>query len=98
VQLQLDTGAMTSELFPVSPDAHPPQAWGGSVATSSGADGVTIPSKVTIRVGKTMVPGLDAVQSLRAVAFDAVGLLPAAIIHRIYISHSGGFVVLNPAE
>jgi hypothetical protein len=98
VQLQLDTGAKTPELFPVSPDAHPSQPWGGSVATSSGADGVTILSNVTIQVGKTKVPGLDVVQSRRAVTFDAVGLLPAAIFRRIYISHSGGFVVLNPAE
>ncbi len=45
-----------------------------------------------------MVPGLDVVQSRRATAFDAAGLLPAAIFQRIYISHSGGFVVFDPAE
>jgi hypothetical protein len=98
VQLQLDTGAKTPELFPVGHDAHPSHSWAGSLATASGADGVTILSNVTIRVGKTMVPGLDVVQSRRAVAFDAVGLLPASIFHRIYVSHSGGFVVLNPTE
>jgi len=27
-----------------------------------------------------------------------VGLLPASIFRRIYISHSGGFVILNPGE
>ena len=27
---------------------------------------------------------------------DAAGLLPAVLFHRIYISHTGGFVVLNP--
>ena len=98
VQLQLDTGAKTPELFPVGHDAHRSWPWGGSVATTSGADGLTLLSDITIRVGKTMVPGQDVVQSRSAVAFDAVGLLPAAIFHRIYISHSGGFVVLNPAE
>jgi hypothetical protein len=98
VQLQLDTGAKTPELFPVSNDSHPSRPWGGAMATSSGANGIVVHSNVTLRIGTTMVPGLDVVQSRSAVAFDAVGLLPAAIFHRIYISHSGGFVVLNPAE
>ncbi len=98
VQLQLDTGAKTPELFPVSHDSHPSQPWGGSMATSSGANGIIVHSNITLRIGATRVPGLDVVQSRRAVAFDAAGLLPAAIFHRIYISHSGGFVVLNPAE
>jgi hypothetical protein len=30
------------------------------------------------------------------VASDVVGLLPAAMFGSIYISHSGGFVILNP--
>jgi hypothetical protein len=99
----LDTGAKTPELFPAGHNAHQfqpwaSQPWSGSVATTSAADGVTILSNITIRVGKTMIPGLDVVQSRRTVAFDSVGLLPASIFHRIYISHSGGFVVLNPAE
>lgn len=98
VQLQLDTGAKMPELFPVSHDSHPPAPWGGSMATSSGANGIVVHSNVTLRIGATMVRGLDVVQSRRAVAFDAAGLLPAAIFHRIYISHSGGFVVLNPPE
>jgi hypothetical protein len=46
----------------------------------------------------TTVNDLDVVKSRRGVAFDAVGLLPASIFHRIYISHSGGFTVLNPGE
>jgi hypothetical protein len=98
VQLQLDTGAKTPELFPVSHDSHPSQPWGGSMATSSGANGIIVHSNITLRIGATKIPGLDVVQSRRAVAFDAAGLLPAAIFHRIYISHSGGFVVLNPTE
>jgi hypothetical protein len=98
VQLQLDTGARTPELFPASHDSHPSQPWGGSMATSSGANGVIVHSNVTLRIGRTMIPRQDVVQSRRAVAFDAAGLLPAAIFRRIYISHSGGFVVLNPAR
>jgi hypothetical protein len=98
VRLQLDTGAKMPELFPTSDVANPSQPWGASVATTSGADGVTILTNVTIRVGKTMVPGLNVVRSRRTLAFDSLGLLPAAIFHRIYISHSGEFVVLNPTE
>jgi predicted aspartyl protease len=96
VQLQLDTGARTPELFPGSHDSRPTPPWGSSMATSSGASGVIVHSNVTLKIGNTMIPGQDVVQSRRAVAFDAAGLLPAAIFHRIYISHSGGFVVLNP--
>jgi len=98
VQLQLDTGAKVPELFPVTHDSHSTQPWGGSMATSSGTDGVTIHSNITIKIGTTMVPGLDVVQSRRGAAFDAAGLLPAAIFRRIYISHSGGYVVFNPGE
>ena len=74
------------------------QPWGGSMATRSGANGATVYSDVTVKIGTTMVRGMDVVQSRHAIAFDAAGLLPAAIFRRIYISHSGGFVVLNPAE
>ena len=98
VQLQLDTGAKTPELFPVSHDSDPSRPWGGAMATSSGANGIVIHSNVALKICTTTVPGLDVVQSRSAVAFDAVGLLPATVFHRIYISHSGGFLVLNPAE
>jgi hypothetical protein len=98
MQLQLDTGAKVPELFPVRPGSLPSQPWAGSMAFSSGPNGTTIHSRITIKVGSTTVQDLDVVQSRRGVAFDAVGLLPASIFHRIYISHSGGFVVLNPGE
>lgn len=98
VQLQLDTAAKIPELFPVNQDSLSSQPWGGSMATSSGANGATVYSDVTVKIGTTMVRGMDVVQSRHAIAFDAAGLLPAAIFRRIYISHSGGFVVLNPAE
>jgi hypothetical protein len=98
VQLQLDTGAKLPELFPVPPDSLSLHHWDGAMAISSGANDTTVYSNVTIKIGKTVVPRMDVVQSRHAVAFDAAGLLPAAIFGRIYISHSGGFVVLNPSE
>ncbi|MGA2049374.1 MAG: retropepsin-like aspartic protease [Terracidiphilus sp.] len=98
VQLQLDTGARMLELFPFPNDSLSSQPWDESIATSSGAGGITIHSNITIKIGTTMVRRMDVVQSRRAVAFDSAGLLPAAIFRRIYISHSGGYVVLNPRE
>jgi gag-polyprotein putative aspartyl protease len=98
IQLQLDTGAKMPELFPVGGGSPSSQPWNGSMVTSSGANSVVIYSNTAIRIGTTTVRGLDVVQSRRALTFDAAGLLPASIFHRIYISHSGGFVVLNPGE
>lgn len=98
VQLQLDTGAKYPELFPSIHSSLSSQPWDGWMATSSGANSAVIYSNTAIRIGTTTVRGLDVVQSRRVLAFDAAGLLPAAIFHRIYISHSGGFVVLNPPE
>ena len=66
------------------------------MAATSGADGSTIYSNVTLRIGTTMVRGMDVIQSRRAIQFDAAGLLPGAIFRSIYISHSHAFVVLNP--
>ena len=96
--MQLDTGARMPELFPAaaaSLSSHPGASF---IPIAGGANESTIHSNITLKIGSTMVHGLDEVQSRRAVAFDAAGLLPAAIFHRIYISHSGGFVVINPAS
>jgi hypothetical protein len=98
VQLQLDTGAKMPELFPVRNDPFPVQPWAGSMAFSSGLNDTSVHSHATIRIGTTMVRDVDVVQSRRGVAFDAVGLLPVWMFKSIYISHTGGFVVLNPAE
>jgi len=98
VQLQLDTGAKLPELFPVRHGTFAAQPWAGSMAFTSGPNGTSTHAHTTIRVGTTLVRDLDLVQSRSGVAFDALGLLPAAIFRSIYISHSGGFVILNPSE
>jgi len=99
MKLQLDSGAKVLELFPGSFHARssPPWAWSESTAANS-VNGAAVHSNVTIRIGTIFVRGLDMIQSRRALAFDAGGLLPASIFQRIYISHSGGFVVLNPSD
>jgi hypothetical protein len=98
VQLQLDTAAKLPELFPIRPGTSLSQPWAGSMAFSSGVNGSRVHPHSTIRVGTTVMGDLDVVQFRRGVAFDAVGLLPASIFHSIYISHSGGFVILNPTQ
>jgi len=97
-QLQLDTGAKMPEIFPDRPGSVSSQPWAGSMAFSSGPNGTVIHSHTSIKIGTTVVNNLDLVKSRRGVSFDAVGLLPASIFHRIYISHTGGFVVLNPVD
>ena len=97
-QLQLDTGARMPELFPARPGSVSSQPWAGSMAFNSGPNGTAIHSPTSIKIGTTIVNDLDVVKSRRGVAFDAVGLLPVWIFHRIYISHSGGYIVLNPGE
>jgi hypothetical protein len=98
VLLQLDTGARFPELFPAGHDSLSSPRWGGTMAISDGADEVILESNASIKIGSTVVRGLDVVQSRRSLTFDAAGLLPAAIFHTVYISHAGGFVILNPGE
>ena len=98
LQLQLDTGAKFPELFPASHKLQALPSWGGSMATSSGVNDTTIYSNVEVKIGSTTIRGLDVVQSRHSIAFDTVGLLPASLFRRIYISHSGGFVVVNPGD
>jgi len=97
-KMQLDTGARVLELFLPSETSRSTLPWTSLMANGSSANSPAISSNTTIRIGTTTVRGLDVLQSRRVLAFDAAGLLPAAIFDRIYISHSGGFVVLNPPE
>ena len=98
VQLQLDTGARMVELFTSDQNVLPLQPSAGFMQTSGGTNETTIYPDIAIKIGATIIQGLDVVQSRRSIAFDAAGLLPAVIFHSIYISHSGGYVVLNPIE
>ena len=98
IQLQLDSGARMVELFTSNEHSLSSQPPASFIATSSGANSAVILSNTTIRIGTTTVRGLDVVQSRRVLAFDAAGLLPTSIFDRIYISHTGGFIVLNPGK
>jgi hypothetical protein len=98
LQLQLDTGAKIPELFPASRTSPLSQPWQGSLITSSESGGKVFRSRITLKIGATVVKDLNVLQNAHGSSLDAVGLLPAVIFRRIYISHSGGYVVLNPPE
>ena len=98
MKLQLDSGAKMLELFTSNENSSSSRPQASYVATSNGANSSVIFSNTAIRIGATTVRGLDVVQSRRVLAFDAAGLLPASIFDRIYISHTGGFIVLNPGD
>jgi hypothetical protein len=96
--LQLDTAAWVVELFPAS---HLVLSSGGvstsargSVITSGKSRSAYVPAKM--RIGATEFRNVTVSIRQNDVASDAVGLLPAAMFGSIYISHSGGFVILNP--
>ena len=98
MQLQLDSGAKMLELFTSNENSPSSQPLASFMVASSGANSTVILSNTAIRLGTTTVRGLDVVQSRRVLTFDAAGLLPASIFDRIYISHTGGFIVLNPGK
>lgn len=98
VALQLDSGAKALELFPASVNSRSSPGWIRSISAENSVDGTAVLPNATIRIGTMLFHGEDVVQSHRVLRFDAGGLLPAAIFRSIYISHSGGFIVLNPVE
>lgn len=89
VQLQLDTGAKIPELFPTLSSV---------LSSGSGESGKILHSRITLKIGATVFKDQDVLQDRQGTALDAVGLLPAVIFRRIYICHSGGYVVLNPID
>ena len=100
VALQIDTAAWMTELFPASHVAllhlsYGSQA-GARLAASGGPGAIPVYEHTAMKIGRTALHELNVAQSRREVVSDAAGLLPAVLFHRIYISHTGGFVVLNP--
>ena len=100
VALQIDTAAWMTELFPTSRVSllhlsYGSQA-GARLAASGGPGAMPVYEHAAMKIGRTELHELNVAQSRREVVSDAAGLLPAVLFHRIYISHTGGFVVLNP--
>lgn len=98
LQLQLDTGAKFAEIFPASRATFPSQPWSGFLPATSGESGKVLHSRITLKIGSTVVKDQDVIQNLQGYSLDAVGLLPAVLFRSIYICHSGGYVVLNPVD
>jgi len=100
VVLQLDTAAWVTELFPASdivlPSASESSSTRANAMAVQTANEAAFYRQATLRIGPTELRGLSVAESRENVMSDAVGLLPTAIFRRVYISHSGGFVILNP--
>jgi predicted aspartyl protease len=94
VMLQLDTAVKMPELFPAS-HVSLPHPWDGYEGGSD-SNRTLQHMHIAMKIGATEVQGWNLVLARDEVASDAAGLLPASIFRRIYISHSGGFVILNP--
>ena len=91
IPLTLDTGAKITEIYSSEKKSLAVVSRG----EASRGGGVTR-RRMTLRIGSTTVKDHEVLQSWRDAAFDSSGLLPAVLFRRIYISHSGGYVVLNP--
>lgn len=100
VVLQVDTAAWITELFPASHVSLLHLAYGSQAGTHSTASGgpgaMPVYEHTVMKLGGTELRNLNVAQSRKEVVMDAAGLLPAALFHRIYISHSGGFMIFNP--
>ena len=102
VAMQLDTAARIIELFPASHVAllHLAHAWRQNTRSWGGVDPDMMPvyEHATIKIGTTItLSDLHVAKAVVDVQSDAVGLLPLVLFRRVYISHSGKFIVLNPA-
>ena len=98
VVLQLDTAAWVVELFPASHIVLPVPGVSAAARNPMLPAGRTTHAYVptTMRIGAREFRKVTVAVRQNGVASDAVGLLPAAMFGSIYISHSGGFVILNP--
>lgn len=100
VVLQVDTAAFITELFPASHVSLPHLSYASQVGTHSTASGgpgmMPVYEHAAMKIGGTELHDLKVAESQKEVLMDAAGLLPPALFHRIYISHSGGFMVFNP--
>lgn len=95
--LQLDTAAWVAELFPSSHISLSPtrsRANKGDSILGPGSSPQYV--RADLRIGSEAFRRVTVALRHKDVASDAVGLLPTALFGNIYISHSAGFVILNP--
>jgi predicted aspartyl protease len=98
MSLLLDSGANGLILFrgnlPGASHEELVRAGNFSKWVSSSATARTVQS---LDLGRYSVPDLTVVALSRRTEMDTDGLLPTSLFHSIFISHSGGFVILNPS-
>jgi predicted aspartyl protease len=67
----------------------------GSTSGFSGDDAV-LRTVRAVRFGSKVVSDLVAIVAARPVGFEMEGLVPTMLFRSVFISHSGGFVILDP--
>lgn len=96
--LQLDTAAWVTELFPSSHVGLASVGFRGREQAGTPDRNSTSPLyvKTSLRIGRSDFRNVTVALTRNGAGSDAAGLLPAAMFSSIFISHSGGFVILNP--
>jgi hypothetical protein len=94
--LQLDSATKISKIFPASHVSLPRLEYASETGAGGNRFRTPLYTHITLKIGETEVPDLTVAQVRGDDLSDAMGLLPTAIFRRIYISHTGKFVVLNP--
>jgi Aspartyl protease len=98
MSLLLDSGANGLILFQgnLGSASHEESVRAGNFSkwVSSSATARTVQS---LDLGRLSVTDLTVVALSRRAETDTDGLLPTSLFHSIFISHSGGFVILNPS-
>jgi hypothetical protein len=100
VPLVLDSGTNSLVMFgnkdrfgACSPQQH---YYGSSGASGFSGDDAVLRTIRAVRFGSKVVSDLVAIVAARPVGFEIEGLVPTALFGSVFISHSGGFVVLDP--
>ena len=97
LHFQLDSGTDSVTLFPSKGVRYAAGTFRGTVRTPNGDSECRI-NFVTLEIGKSTFHGqrLISYEGVTRDNFDVDGMLPTSIFDRLFISHSGAYVIANP--
>lgn len=100
LRLLLDSGADRVVLF-AKLDSLNVKEKNYSISNTMSSDNVTTVDELRVNslsVGGSILPSLTVTAPSILPPSDVDGLLPTSLFHSVFISHSGEFVILNPAS